>query len=318
MRITKRQLRLLIENFINEKNGDIVDTAQELGTDLQEYGKKAEKLVEYLKDYVEPSVLDSIKNDFVTLYKELEKSSPEFLSKLKDLDAISSKTAKKIAPYVEKTGKTLKKIGKVLLPVVVFSAAPLALYKTIQNLSSVEGKIRNQAKAVKQAYDRKLELSDISNKTGAFAEVSKDLGIKPLSKNEIINALALNTISPDESGNIIQRLINDDIISDSFAKEIYERAQIIKLSEEKQKDLAKSLFGVESVQPYHNVSLAFAASLLKGITGTVDGETASFIIDVAKDHDEYLDLLKKIVAPDESNISSLVTLADFLGSISKT
>jgi hypothetical protein len=317
MRITKRQLRLLIESFVNEDNGDILDTAQELGTDVKEYGRKAEKAVEYLKDYVEPSALEAIKNDFINLYKEIEKLSPGTLSKLKELDSISSKAAKKIAPYVEKTGKALKKIGNITLPIVVFSAVPLALYKTIQNLSSVEGKIRSQANAVKSAYDRKLELSDITDKSGAFAEVSKDLGIKPLTKDEIINVLALNTISDDESDNITQRLINDEVISDSFAQKIYERAQIIKQTEAKQKDLAKTLFGVTSVQPYHNVSLAFAASILKGITGFVDGETASFIIDVSKNYDDYLDALKNI-SSGEGGVEAITTLIDALGGVSKS
>lgn len=317
MRITKKQLQLLIESFINEDNNDqLLDTAQNLSADAKELSKYAERSVDFLKDHVEPSNLEAIRKEFQNFYQNLESSSPGLIKKLESADALTSAAATKIRPWLKSSIKGLKFLSGLLLPIAAFSAAPLALYKTIENLSSVEGKIREQSRAVKNAYNRKLELDDIADKSGAFAEVSTNLGIKPLTKNEIINALALDYFKEDNSS-VLQRLINDEIISEKFAQEIYSRVQALKVSQDRQKELVKTLFGVNTAQPYHNISIGYAASLLGSITSMADVGTVEFITQTARDYEEYLEALNKL-SDAENPAQTVMIFTDLMSGLSKS
>lgn len=310
MKITKRQLKLLIENFLKEEGEiEIISRAAEKALEYEEY---AEKTVKTLKDYVEPSAVKALKDSFASMYQYLEQNNPGVLSKIKNFDDLTTKIAKKSMPFLEKAKVGLTYVAGLALPVVVFSAAPLALYKVVSNLSTVEGKIRNQAKAVMSAYNRKLKLSDIADPSGAFAEVSKSLQIKPLTKNEIITALALETIDPKKDSSTIQRLVNDEIVDESFAQDIYERAQQLKIADQSRKELIQATFNVDVAQPYHNVALGFASSLIGAIAGSAGADTADTIVDIVSKQDKYLESLKSFVEFGDRSIDSAKDLASYL------
>jgi len=310
MKITKRQLRLLIENFLKEEGEvETVSVAAEKVLDYEEY---AEKTIKGLKDYVEPSAVKGLKDSFASMYQYLEDNNPGILSKIKNFDDLTTKIAKKSMPFLEKAKTGLGYVAGLALPIAVFSAVPLALYKVVSNLSSVEGKIRNQARAVMSAYNRKLKLSDFADPSGVFAEVSKSFGIKQLKKNEIINSLALETIDPKKDGSTIQRLINDEIIDDSFAQDIYKRAQQIKTADQSRKELIQATFNVDVAQPYHNVALGFASSLLGAIAGSAGADAADTIVDIVSKQDKYLESLKSFVDFGDRSIDSAKDLASYL------
>lgn len=315
MKITKRELKFLIEAFLKEEAE--LDDVSKSAEKLLEYEKYAEKTAAALKDYVEPSAVKKLKDNFASMYQMLEQDSPGLLSKIKNFDDLTTTIAKKSMPFLEKAKRGLGYTAGLALPIVVFSAAPLALYKVVSNLSSVEGKIRNQADAVMSAYNRKLKLSDIADPSGAFAEVSKSLQIKPLTKNEIITALALETIDPKKDGSTIQRLVNDEIVDDSFAQNIYERAQQIKTADQSRKELIQATFNVDVAQPYHNVALGFASSLLGAIAGSAGADAAETIVDIVGKQEKYLESLKQITSGELSPLETASNLSQFLNLLQK-
>ena len=310
MKITKSQLRLLVENFLKEE--DALPAISGAAKKALKYEKYSVKTIDVLKNYVEPSMVESLKSSFSSMYEYLEQKNPGILSKITNFDDLTTEIAKKSLPFLEKAKTGLGYAAGLALPIVVFSAVPLALYKVVSNLSSVEGKIRNQAKSVMSTYKRKLKLSDLADPSGAFAEVSESLGIKPLKKNEIINALALETIDPKKDGSTIQRLINDEIIDDSFAQDIYKRAQQIKTADQSRKELIQATFNVDVAQPYHNVALGFASSLVGAIAGKAGVDTAKEIVNIVSKQDKYLESLKSFVEFGDRSIDSAKDLASYL------
>jgi len=119
----------------------------------------------------------------------------------------------------------------------LFNVIPTALAKTVDNLSTVEGKLRNlresyedintdRAKRVKQ-FGMDPEDTDFDG-SNASKEVAKNLGIQQYTFDDIVKHLAAESLKIDgenirmKKDAIVFKLVSDGVISDKFLELVKE------------------------------------------------------------------------------------------------
>ncbi len=227
MKISKRQLNTIILEFLfaNKRNSQMLNELKSVSGEFANF---------VAKDIITDQ---SILSDFNNSLSVLD-------------DVVKKVTTSNFDDYLAKYGGALSKIGFLsgeslaagasafglgAAVIAAYSIVPAILINTIDNLSTVEGALRNlrkmyddlnsdRAKRVKQ-YGMDLTDSDFDSKDG-FAEVTANLGIKNYGEKEMIQHLAAelievkdNKVSMKQEG-VALDLLTDGVISSNFFDEI--------------------------------------------------------------------------------------------------
>ncbi len=159
-----------------------------------------------------------------------------------------------------------------------FSALPIAIQKTLDNLNSVEGAIRN----MHDAYKRPISLGDFkksidSNDTST--QVMKNFGVKTFTEDIIINALAVDNIQSDAP--ILMKLFKENVVDEAFMTAVYKRTQKIKTLNTDMKKIAGAL-GLDITQPHDKIVMTALLAMSPDILVSIGIEASDYGLDAIK------------------------------------
>jgi len=207
MKITKNQLRkIILENLnLSEGKGNVT-------------GPIANKIIKIIKesdsnDYVKEAAIDTI--------QIIEGLHGKDLCEIMDMPQVQS-FLKEVGYYIKQGAIIFKSFVFVYGS---FTALPTMINRHIKTLNTVPGKLRS----LRRLYGRPLNPEDVAENDSAddlFSDISKNMGIDKIGREEMIEFLAIGIGLKDEKGNTrnpLNALINDDIITQKFANDVYSR-----------------------------------------------------------------------------------------------
>ena len=101
----------------------------------------------------------------------------------------------------------------------VFTALPAMINKTISALNTVPGKLKNYRKIKGEP----VEYEDLASKSsGVGREIAKNFGIKAISKDEMVDMLAIDK-GMEDGKNTAEKLRKEGVISEDFYGRIVDR-----------------------------------------------------------------------------------------------
>ena len=214
MKITKRQLRRLIIENLELNEGDMTS-----------------QLVTEINILIDSSSVDDHQ-------KSIAKNSVKAIEGLKGVnlaDFLSHSRIQKVLKKFGFLGTSVTAAGALFSSYVfvsgMFLALPVMIKKHIAALNTVPGKLRNIAKY----QERPVNSTDVArNPQGLFVDITKNLGINKIPRDDMINFLAIGiglTNKDSSSNNVIQKLFQEQVVTEEFYTKVLER--YYKLREEK-------------------------------------------------------------------------------------
>ena len=199
-----------------------------------------------------------------------------------DQEALASKIINKvesIASKIPPEAAVAAEIAAAFFFVVsAFTALPIAIKKTLDNLNSVEGAVRN----MRDAYKRPISLGDFKksiDRNDTSTQVMKNFGVKTFTEDIIINALAVDNIQSDAP--ILMKLFKEDVVDEAFMTAVYKRAQKIKALNADMKKIADGL-GLDIAQPHDKIVITALLAM-----------SPEFLVSIGIDASDYgLDAIK--------------------------
>ena len=251
MKITRYQLRKIILenlNLVREGKGNIT-------------GPIADKIIKSIKssggnDYVKETAIDTI----MVLEGIYGKDLCEIIEKpavqefLKDFGYVAGVAARAFKVFTFVAGS--------------FFALPAMIDRHLKALNTVPGKLRS----IHKLLGRPLKPEDIARSDvpdDLFADISSNMGIERIGREEMIEFLAIGIGLEDEKGvtrNPLISLVDDDIISQEFVNAVYTKYYELRetLDENKIKeDILKAILEkIEDDKEATTLSLSQMADLM--------------------------------------------------------
>jgi len=251
MKITRSQLRKIILenlNLVREGKGNLT-------------GPIADKIIKSIKDsggndYVIETAVDTV----MVLEGVFGKDLCEIIEKpavqefLKDFGYVSHVGARAFKAFTFVAGS--------------FFALPAMINRHLKTLNTVPGKLRS----IRKLLDRPLNPEDVARSEvpdDLFADISRNMGIERIGREEMIEFLAIGIGLEDEKGvarNPLISLVDDDIISQEFVNAVYTKYYELRevLDENKIKeDILKSILEkIEDDKEATTLSLSQMADLV--------------------------------------------------------
>jgi len=231
MKITRKQLKRIIA-----ENLGLTRIDESTGT-----GPVKDQIIKLVKNNIDSQdTVDIISNVL---------SAIEAMEGKELIELIDSRVGKKLVSLLGLTsmssliGTAATVFGVFVFASGLFFTLPNMITRTIDALNTVPGKLRS----LKDILGRPVNPEDVSNdkKLDVYGEISKNMGIKKITRDDMMLFLALGigmTGTKDSEGNIInsnpvEALGNDDIISEKFHQEVL--SKYYKLRESSTPDVIK-------------------------------------------------------------------------------